>query len=103
MSKGIKGKIAVIPGCTHCPHKAYDSTMGMIQQEDGSWIHQSSEVCFCGYWLGTTEAYGTGENYYHIRLEVFLPPPGGDYNIIMNHPDFGKPMPDNCPLPYGEE
>lgn len=102
MSKSRMGRIAVIPGCAHCPHKAIDSTMGMIQQEDGSWEHNSSEICFCGYWLGTKETF-CDKSRHKIRIEAFLPAINGDYSDIINHPDFGKTMPDDCPLPYGGE
>lgn len=92
------GRIAIIPGCAHCPHKAFDNTMGIIQREDGSWTEHSSEICFCGYYLGKKTT--RNDNRYHIRIEQFLPDPSGI--IDVTHPDFGKQMPDNCPLPFGE-
>lgn len=102
-STRLDGKIAVIPGCQHCPYKAFDGTFGIIKNEDGSFTCESSEVCYCGYYLGTDHQNNSIENKYRIIIEPYLAPPGGDYSEIMEkYPtEWTKSMPDNCPLPEG--
>jgi len=61
-STKLEGKIAVIPGCQHCPYKAFDSSMGIIKQEDGSHSFPQSEVAFCGYLRQTSYRKLDSEN-----------------------------------------
>lgn len=96
-------KIAVIPGCQHCPYKAIDSTMGIVQQENGEWIDHNYDVQFCGYHLGH-ESYDN-DNRYWLIIEPYLKQNNDDFNrIIKEYPtEWMKPMPDNCPLPEGTD
>lgn len=102
-STKLEGKIAVIPGCQHCPYKAFDSSMGIINQEDGSHSFPQSEVAFCGYHLGK-DSYDP-DNRHGIIIDPYLQTVDGNYdNLMKSYPsEWNKLMPDNCPLPLGRD
>lgn len=93
----MKGKIAVITGCHQCPYKAFDSTMGIIREENGNVTQHNSEVVYCGYhkigYDGTQENLDKIINW-ETHIFDFKP---------KNKDDAYPSMPENCPLPDGED
>jgi len=88
----MKGKIAVITGCHWCPYKAFDNTMGIVTDKDKVTEHDS-EIAYCGY-------HKVGYDGSQTRIEDALCI-STDEGVIM--PENPIDMPDNCPLPEGDD
>ena len=98
-----KGRIAIIPGCQHCPYKAFDIFLGLIRNDDRTYTETDSTICYCGYHLGKDSL--DNDNRHWLIIEPYLRPIGDDYiRLSEKYPtEWGKQMPDLCPLPYGTD
>ncbi len=88
----MEGKIAVIKGCSWCPYKAFDIAMGVVFNKEG-FSSNSNEIAYCGY-------HKVGFDGTQTRIESALSIEIDGQVII---PDSPIDMPDNCPLPLGDD
>lgn len=93
----MKGKIAVIEGCHWCPYKAVDSgRRADIDIEKDRTLEEANEIieiAYCGY-------HKVGYDGSQIRIENALSIQT-DEGVIM--PENPIDMPDDCPLPEGDD
>ena len=87
----MKGKIAVITGCHWCPYKAFDNTMGIVFNDENE--IDSSEIAYCGY-------HKVGYDGTQTRIENALSIDTEEGVILPENP---IDMPNDCPLPEGDD